>query len=66
MTGAAEGGERLFEFFHHWTTNESGGVENLVKDSCEFLLHLNVGGHEVEKWNVVRITGIAHFVTSAI
>ena len=63
---ATERGECLFELFYHGTANESGGVQNLVKDGCEFLFHLNVGGHEVEKWNVVRVIRIAHFVTSAI
>ena len=41
--------------FHHGTANESGGVENLVKDSCKFLLHLNVGGHEVENGMLFRL-----------
>ena len=66
MSGAAESGEGFLEFFHHWAADESGGVQSLVEDGGEFLLHFNVGSNEIEKRNVVRVVGIAHFVTSAI
>ena len=39
MARTAERGKRLLEFFHHRTADETGGVQDPVKDGGEFLLH---------------------------
>ena len=53
MAGAAKGSECFFEFFHHGTADEAGGVQNLMKDGCEFLLHFYVRRDQIKKRNAV-------------
>ena len=66
MAGATERGKRFLELFYHRTTDEAGGVQNLVENGGEFLLHFYVRSNQIKKRNAVRVLRIAHFVTSVI
>ena len=49
------------KFFNHGTTDEACGVQNLVENGGEFLLHFDVRCYQIKKRNAVWILRIAHF-----
>src|SRR5579863_5113687 len=66
VAGAAECGKSLFEFFHHRTTDEAGGMQNLVENGSEFLFHFYVRSNQIEKRNAVCVMRHGHFMISEI